>query len=70
MGEEVNMVDFSYLGAITEGLNKDQVLLLLQIHHELTSSEIAVILRISEGTVKSRLHRARAKMNKLIQGGE
>jgi DNA-directed RNA polymerase specialized sigma24 family protein len=88
--EEVKIVDFSYLGAITEGLNKDQVpsaeqevmslleekaiwrhvlqlpmklreILLLQIHHELTISDMAVILHISQGTVKSRLHRARAK---------
>jgi RNA polymerase sigma-70 factor (ECF subfamily) len=45
-------------------------ILLLQIHHELTISDMAVILHISQGTVKSRLHRARAKMNKIIQGEE
>lgn len=48
---------------------KHREILLLQIHHELTISEIAVILHISEGTVKSRLHRARAKMNKDLQEG-
>jgi hypothetical protein len=26
MGEEVNRVDFGYLGAISEGLNKEQAL--------------------------------------------
>jgi hypothetical protein len=33
MNEEVKMVDFSYLGAITEGLNKDQVLTDLMTEH-------------------------------------
>jgi RNA polymerase sigma-70 factor (ECF subfamily) len=45
-------------------------ILLLHIHHELTLADLAAILHISEGTVKSRLHRARAKMNKRIHGGE
>jgi RNA polymerase sigma-70 factor, ECF subfamily len=49
---------------------KYRELLLLQIHHELTLAEIAAILHISEGTVKSRLHRARTQMNKRIQEGE
>jgi multiple sugar transport system substrate-binding protein len=31
-------------------------ILLLQIHHELTISDMAAILHISQGTVKSRLH--------------
>jgi RNA polymerase sigma-70 factor, ECF subfamily len=45
-------------------------ILLLHIHHELSLHELADFLHISEGTVKSRLHRARAKLNKRIQGGE
>jgi RNA polymerase sigma-70 factor (ECF subfamily) len=34
-------------------------ILLLHIHHELSLTDLAAILHISEGTVKSRLHRAR-----------
>jgi len=38
--------------------------LLLWAHHGLTMKEIAGMLDISEGTVKSRLHRARTAMNR------
>ena len=34
---------------------------------ELAGSEIALILNIPEGTVKSRLHRAREKLQKEIE---
>ncbi|XEC95409.1 sigma-70 family RNA polymerase sigma factor [Paenibacillus tarimensis] len=40
--------------------------LLLHIHHGLPLKEIAVLLEISEGTVKSRLHRARAAINRKL----
>jgi len=38
--------------------------LLLSAHHGLSIAEIAGMLSISEGTVKSRLHRARKAMNR------
>jgi RNA polymerase sigma-70 factor (ECF subfamily) len=41
--------------------------LLLHAHHQLTHSEIARLLSLSEGTVKSRLHRARMKVGKLLE---
>jgi len=41
--------------------------LLLHAHHQLSHAEIARILSISEGTVKSRLHRARTKVSQLLK---
>lgn len=43
--------------------------LLLQVHHGLSMAEIAELLQVSEGTVKSRIHRARATMNKKFELG-
>ncbi|MCS7461254.1 sigma-70 family RNA polymerase sigma factor [Paenibacillus doosanensis] len=40
--------------------------LLLHAHHQLTHTEIARLLSLSEGTVKSRLHRARAKVTQRL----
>lgn len=40
--------------------------LLLDAHYQLTVQEIAAILDIAEGTVKSRLHRARKKLSILL----
>lgn len=44
--------------------------LLLDAHYQLSHREIAQLLGIAEGTVKSRIHRARAKMEKLLKGDE
>jgi RNA polymerase sigma-70 factor (ECF subfamily) len=44
--------------------------LLLYAHHQLPISEIACLLDISEGTVKSRMYRARAQINKQFDGRE
>ncbi|RXZ79159.1 sigma-70 family RNA polymerase sigma factor [Paenibacillaceae bacterium] len=41
-------------------------ILLLHIHHGLPIKEVSALLEISEGTVKSRLHRARAAMNRKL----
>ncbi|GAA4840717.1 sigma-70 family RNA polymerase sigma factor [Paenibacillus vulneris] len=41
--------------------------LLLDIRHEMTTREMAGVLGVSEGTVKSRLHRARTKVFKKLQ---
>jgi RNA polymerase sigma-70 factor (ECF subfamily) len=44
--------------------DKFRELLLLHLKYELTTSEIAEMLGISAGTVKSRLSRAKAKVRK------
>ncbi|MEF3303984.1 RNA polymerase sigma factor [Paenibacillus sp. GYB003] len=41
--------------------------IVLDAHYELSYREIADLLGISEGTVKSRLHRARAKVEKMLK---
>ncbi|MCR2806031.1 RNA polymerase sigma factor [Paenibacillus soyae] len=43
--------------------NKLREVLLLTLEHELTMIEIAKLINVSEGTVKSRLHRARKIVN-------
>ena len=42
--------------------------LLLEFHFQLTRKEMAELLGISEGTIKSRLHRARVRMENLLKG--
>lgn len=44
--------------------------LLLEAHYGLSMKEIAALLQVSEGTVKSRIHRARSKINKLLKEGD
>lgn len=46
---------------------KYREVLLLQAKYELSIHEIAAILKIPEGTVKSRLHGARKKMSALLE---
>lgn len=41
---------------------KYREILILHAHYQLSTKEMAAVLNISEGTVKSRLHRARLKM--------
>ena len=43
--------------------------LLLRYMQELDYGEIARALRISEGTVKSRINRAKARLKELLSGG-
>lgn len=43
--------------------------LILRYHHHLSIEEAAAVLGVSEGTVKSRIHRARQKAMKLMKGG-
>ena len=51
--------------AIVMGLpNKLREVLVLTLEHELTMAEIAKLANVSEGTVKSRLHRARQIVNR------
>lgn len=49
---------------------KFREVLILEFHYQLPRREIAALLGISEGTVKSRLHRARARMEVLLKGDE
>ena len=44
--------------------------LLLHAHHGLSYAEIARLLSVSEGTVKSRLYRARAKVSEQLHQAE
>ncbi|XEC94907.1 RNA polymerase sigma factor [Paenibacillus tarimensis] len=44
---------------------KNREVIILFAHHQLSMKEIASILGVSEGTVKSRLHHARVKLSKL-----
>ncbi|MDU0206485.1 MULTISPECIES: RNA polymerase sigma factor [Paenibacillus] len=44
---------------------KYREILILHAHYQLSAKEMAAVLNISEGTVKSRLHRARLKMIRL-----
>ena len=47
---------------------KYREVLVLYLEHDLTMSDIAELLRISEGTVKSRLHRARKLVDQRWKG--
>ncbi|QJD86970.1 RNA polymerase sigma factor [Cohnella herbarum] len=49
---------------------KYREVLILDAQYELPLAEIAILLRISIGTVKSRLHRARAKMRTYLEEAE
>nr|WP_223285196.1 sigma-70 family RNA polymerase sigma factor [Paenibacillus sp. PL91] len=51
---------------------KQREVLILDAHYQLSYSEMAGLLGISEGTVKSRLHRARARMELMLkeEGGK
>lgn len=49
---------------------KYREVLVLDAHYELSNKEIAELLGVSEGTVKSRLHRARAKVEQTLKEGE
>ncbi|MCJ8011649.1 sigma-70 family RNA polymerase sigma factor [Paenibacillus sp. KQZ6P-2] len=47
---------------------KYREVLVLEAHYELEYSDIASLLGIAEGTVKSRIHRARKRMEKAMKG--
>ncbi|MED5020564.1 sigma-70 family RNA polymerase sigma factor [Paenibacillus chibensis] len=47
---------------------KYREVLVLEAHYELDYKQIAALLGIAEGTVKSRIHRARKRMEKAMKG--
>ncbi|GAA0842782.1 sigma-70 family RNA polymerase sigma factor [Bifidobacterium pullorum subsp. gallinarum] len=49
---------------------KYREVLILESHYRLPRKEMAELLGISEGTIKSRLHRARTRMEKMLKGAE
>lgn len=49
---------------------KYREVLILESHYQLPRKEMAELLGISEGTIKSRLHRARSRMDKMLKGEE
>jgi RNA polymerase sigma-70 factor (ECF subfamily) len=49
---------------------KYREVIVLDAHYELSYKEMADLLGISEGTVKSRLHRARAKVERKLKEDE
>ena len=56
----------SALSALTD---EHRQVLLLRYMQEMDYGEIAVALDISEGTVKSRINRAKARLKELLSGG-
>ena len=52
--------------AVMELPRKQRETLLLYAHYKFSIREIAELLELTEGTVKSRLHRARAAMNRRL----
>ncbi|MFF2093081.1 RNA polymerase sigma factor [Paenibacillus sp. NPDC058174] len=49
---------------------KQREVMVLHAHHSLSHEEIASLLRLPVGTVKSRLHHARIKLAKSYEGGQ
>ncbi|MEK0314238.1 RNA polymerase sigma factor [Cohnella sp. 56] len=45
---------------------KYREVLVLEYHYGLKQKEVAAFMKVSEGTVKSRLHRAKKRMNDLL----
>lgn len=52
--------------AVIQLPRKYREVLILDYHYGLKHKEIAKLIRVSEGTVKSRAHRAKKKMNELL----
>jgi RNA polymerase sigma-70 factor (ECF subfamily) len=49
---------------------KYREMIMVSVHFKLSTSEIASMLDIAEGTVKSRLNRARKRLSELLSGDE
>ena len=55
--------------ALCQLTDEHREVLLLRYMQELDYGEIACALRISEGTVKSRINRAKTRLKELLSGG-
>lgn len=53
--------------AIQKLSDEHKILIILRFGHELQIGQIAAILNIAEGTVKSRLHRALARLREILE---
>jgi RNA polymerase sigma-70 factor (ECF subfamily) len=53
--------------AVIQLPRKFREVIILDAHYALTTKEIAELLGISQGTVKSRLHRARKKVTAILE---
>ena len=58
-----------YATALSALSDEHRQVLLLRYMQEMDYGEIAVALDISEGTVKSRINRAKARLKELLSGG-
>ncbi|WP_072329194.1 sigma-70 family RNA polymerase sigma factor [Paenibacillus sp. UNCCL117] len=56
--------------AVMQLPRKYREILLLDFHYGLKQKEIAILLNVSEGTVKSRSHRAKKRMSELLSREE
>lgn len=56
--------------AVLELPAKYREVIVLEAHYELSGKEMAELIGVSEGTVKSRLHRARAKVERKLKEEE
>jgi RNA polymerase sigma-70 factor (ECF subfamily) len=54
------------LGAINKLGEKHRLVIILRYYADLSNEEIAVVLRIPSGTVRSRLHTARQRLRELL----
>ncbi|WP_369900117.1 RNA polymerase sigma factor [Bacillus manliponensis] len=54
------------LDAVQQLSTKHQIAIILFYYQELSISEIAEVLQVKEGTIKSRLHKAREKMKEYL----
>ena len=52
--------------AVSRLVTSDRRILLLRYAHDMTQPQIAAFLEIPEGTVKVRLHRARARLRSVL----
>ncbi|WP_409346474.1 sigma-70 family RNA polymerase sigma factor [Paenibacillus sp. MBLB4367] len=57
-------------GAVFALPGKYREVIILDAHYRLSIREMAAMLNVSEGTVKSRLHRARAKAERMLRKGD
>ncbi len=74
MSAEKEAISNQYVSRIWELImelpDKHREVLVLEIQQELSTAEMALLLGVAEGTVKSRLSRARDKVRKALEEEE